>query len=606
MRVEPRWRGALRSALLCLVALLTSAAASAQDKRILLLYDEDKTLPGLAVLDQSLRSTFSARLGAGVEFFTESMNLSQFTDEQYEETLREHFARKYRDQQLDLVVGVMGPALGFLLRHGDAVFPGVPMIFCGADAGDLQGVTLPAHVTGILLKRAFAPTLEIVLGLQPETRHVVVIGGTSPFDRHLLDLARSELQAFENRVSFEYLTEQPMGELTSAVSRLAPHTVILFVTFFRDGAGRAYVPHEAVAQLAASANVPVYVFVDQYLGSGTVGGHLYSIEQHGNSAGELGVRVLRGEPPASIPVRELQSSTNMFDARQIARWRLDERRLPAQSVLRFREPTIWDQYGWYIFGGLTLLVGQTLLIAGLLVQRVQRRRAEEDLRCSLERIRDLGRRLINAQETERAHLAREIHDDISQQMAVLQIDLGRLMSRPAPSSVRSLAHLVADTSARAAAVTSSLRDLSHRLHPGHLRLVGLTTALGELERELSTSHTSVAFSHENVPSTLSPDLMLCLYRVAQEAIGNAVRHSRARAVSVHVRGTADAVVMTIHDDGVGFDIRAAQRGLGLMSMRERIEQVGGTLQIDSECGRGTHLEVTVPRGAAGTVEALAG
>ena len=605
MRVGRRLRSAFSAAIFSLVALLASGVASAQDKRILLLYDEDKSLPGLAVLDESLRSTLAAELGASLQFFTESMNLSQFTDEHYEDVLREHYSNKYRDVKLDLVVGVMGPALGFLLRHGEAVFPGVPVVFCGADAADIEGVTLPAHFTGLLLKRVFASTLDVALALQPETRHVAVVGGTSPFDRHLQEQARRELKAFENRVSFEYLTDLSMNDLASAVSRLPAHSVILFVTLFRDGAGRAHIPHDAVARLAGAANAPVYVFVDQYLGRGAIGGHVYSVERHGSSAAALGLRVLRGEPPASIPVRELQSTATMLDARQLARWRLDERRLPANSIVRFREPGIWDRYRRYIIGGVALLVAQSLLIAGLLVQRVRRRRAESQLRNSLERIRDLGRRLIVAQETERAHLARELHDDISQQMAVLQDDLRTLMSRPVPKSLRTLKHLVADTSARAAAVTSSLRDLSHRLHPGHLRLVGLTAALDELQRDLSTNQVSVAFSHEDVPATLSPEVMLCLYRVAQEAVSNAVKHSRAHSVSLHVRGTPDSVVMTVSDDGVGFDLDAARRGLGLVSMAERVEQVGGTLQLRSERGRGTQIEVTVPGSAAETVEAQA-
>ena len=190
-------------------------------------------------------------------------------------------------------------------------------------------------------------------------------------------------------------------------------------------------------------------------------------------------------------------------------------------------------------------------------------------------------------------------------MAVLQSDLRALMSRPAPASPQNVDHLVADSSARAAAVTSSLRDLSHRLHPGHLRLVGLTAALGELQREQSTSQVSVAFSHENVPATLSPDVMLCLYRVAQEAVSNAVKHGRAQHVSLYVRGTPGGVVMTVSDDGVGFDVRAARRGLGLLSMGERVEQLGGILRLRSECGRGTQVEVTVPCSASGTVEAQA-
>jgi signal transduction histidine kinase len=140
------------------------------------------------------------------------------------------------------------------------------------------------------------------------------------------------------------------------------------------------------------------------------------------------------------------------------------------------------------------------------------------------------------------------------------------------------------------------------LHPGHLRLVGLTSALGQLQRELSTSDVAVAFSHEHVPATLSSDIMLCLYRVAQEAVTNAIRHSRAQNVSVHLLGTSGAVVMTIVDDGVGFDVGAAPQGLGLLSMSERVEQIGGTLQIRSKRGRGTHVEVAVPCGAEGTLE----
>ena len=604
-RIGMRGRRALTSVVFCIVILLTSAAASAQDKKILFLFDEDKTLPGLAIFDQSLRTTFTAGLGPGVQFFTESMNVSQFSDEQYERVLREHYANKYRGMKLDLVVAVIGPALGFLLRHGDAAFPGVPVVFCGADAADLQGVTLPAHVTGLLVKRVFAPTLDAVLGLQPGTRHVAVVGGTSPFDRHLLQQARRELRAFEDRVSFEYLTDLPMADLTAAVSQLPAQSVILFVTLFRDGAGRAYVPHDVVSRLADAANVPVYVFVDQYLGRGVVGGHLYSLEQHGHSAAEVGLRVLRGEPPVSIPVRELQSTANIFDARQLARWRLDERRLPPNSTVRFREPTVWDKYSQYIVGGVAVTVGQTLLIVGLLVQRVRRRRAEAELRGSLEQIRDLGRRLIAAQETERAHLARELHDDISQQMAILQNDLHALMSEHAPAPSQSLDHLVADASARAAAVGSSLRDLSHRLHPGHLRLVGLTGALRQLQRELSTSDIAVAFAHEHVPATLSSDIMLCLYRITQEAVTNAMKHSRAQSVSVRLRGIRGAVVMTIDDDGVGFDVGAATAGLGHLSMSERVEQIGGTLQIRSERGRGTHIEVTVPCDAEGTLETRA-
>ena len=278
-----------------LIATPVPAAAQGDHKRVLLLFDEDRTLPGLSVLEQAIRSTLSAELGDDVEFFTESMHAAQFPEEQHDLALRDYFLKKYGSRKLDLIVGVMGPAVTFLRQHGDTFAPGVPIVFCGADARDLEGVTLPAHMTGLLVRRVFAPTLDIALRLQPDTRQVFVVGGTSEFDRHLQAAARREFEPFERRVSFTYLTDLPMKDLLAAVSSVPPRSVILYLTLFRDGAGQTFVPHDAVSRISAAARAPVYVFVDQYLGLGPVGGYLYSLELHGKASAEVGLRVLRGE-----------------------------------------------------------------------------------------------------------------------------------------------------------------------------------------------------------------------------------------------------------------------------------------------------------------------
>ena len=590
-------------ATLCLlVTLLMGVGALAQEdsKRVLLLYDEDTRLPGLSILDRSLRSRFSAALGTDIEFFTESMNVSRFNNERDEQVLSDYYSEKYRDKKPDLIMAVMGPALHFLLRHGDEAFPAVPIVFCGADAADIQGVTLPDRVTGILVRRVFAPTIDVVLRLQPDTQRIAVVGGTSAFDRHLIAQARSEFQQFEPRVAFEYLVDLPMADLLAAVARSPAQTVVVFVTLFRDGTGRTYVPHDVVSQISAAANAPVYVFVDQYLGRGAVGGHVYSLQQHGTTAAEIGLRVLQGEPPASIPVRELPSTANVFDGRELARWHLDEGRLPADSFITNREPNFFDRNKSYIIGGTVLLVAQTAMIAGLLFQRRRRRRAETDLRSSYERITNLGGRLLNAQDAERAHLARELHDDIGQQMAVLQIDLQTLMGGCGEGAQRDA---VAKIATRACLIGTSVHDLSHRLHPSQLRLVGLTGALESLGRQLSTSKVSVVLSHENAPASLSEEVTVCLYRIAQEALNNAIKHGGADKISVCLRGTEGSVHLSINDNGVGFDPQTASAGLGLISMTERVEHVGGSLQVRSQPGGGTTVEVTVPCGQEPTLAA---
>ena len=221
MRLDQRRRLGAGATLCLLLTLLTGvggAPAQGDPKRVLLLYDEDTRLPGLSILDRTLRSHFSAALGSNIEFFTESMNVSQFNGEHDEEVLSEYYSKKYRDKKPDLIMAVMGPALHFLLRHGDEAFPAVPIVFCGADAADIQGVTLPDRATGILVRRVFAPTIDVVLRLQPDTHRIVVVGGTSAFDRHLMAQARSEFQQFEQRVAFEYLIDLPMADLLAAVS----------------------------------------------------------------------------------------------------------------------------------------------------------------------------------------------------------------------------------------------------------------------------------------------------------------------------------------------------------------------------------------------------
>jgi signal transduction histidine kinase len=289
------------------------------------------------------------------------------------------------------------------------------------------------------------------------------------------------------------------------------------------------------------------------------------------------------------------------DWRQLRRWGLDESRVPAGVHVLFREPGVWDQYKRYIIGAVMLLLGQTALIAGLFVQRTKRRHAELELRVSYDRIRHLSRRLLGEQEAERARIARELHDDMSQRLAILSIELDRLRSDRLPlDSAKRLARAVETTQD----ISTSVRELSHRLHPSRLQLIGLVAALDNLRRDLSPPHLSVAFSHRDVPQEIDQHIALCLFRVAQEALANAVKHSDAGQVWIDLTGRPSSIALTITDDGKGFDVDSVPNaGLGLISMRERVESVGGVLEIHTTPDLGTRLTVTISTRAS---EASAG
>jgi PAS domain S-box-containing protein len=361
--------------------------AFSQTRQIVLLYDERTDLPGLAMLDAGFVRALTSGSPDHVEVYREAMDLSRFDSNAYRNLLRDHLRAKYAGKKIDVAVAVMEPALDFLLSRRDEVFPGTPIVFYGIDKGRIDSRRLPSDVTGVLLKREFSPTLELVLSLHPETDRIAVVAGASEFDARVLEQAREEFRPFEDRLAFVYLTALPMPELLSQLSRLPPKTIVLYSTVFQDGARTPFVPHEVAERVSAAANVPVYGFVDQYLGRGIVGGRLYGLSAHSEAAARLVLKILKGTKLSELPLVEPVSSLTAFDWQQLQRWGIDESRLPSGANILFRPTSLWSEYKYYIIGGLVIIMAQTVTIAALVGHRARRRRAEWSLEESENRFR---------------------------------------------------------------------------------------------------------------------------------------------------------------------------------------------------------------------------
>jgi PAS domain S-box-containing protein len=211
-----------------------------------------------------------------------------------------------------------------------------------------------------------------------------------------------------------------------------------------------------------------------------------------------------------------------------------------------------------------------------------------------EKLRDLSSHLVRAQEEERARIARELHDDVSQRLTVLAMKLYELKNS-SPNSDSSQIEKIDALAKLTSEISTDVRRVSHRLHPAVLDLVGLVAAMSESCREFARlSNMDIEFVHRQVPRTLPKDVTLCLYRVAQEAIRNAQKHSGSRQVQVELMGASDSVRLRVSDSGVGFDVQSVDRDrLGLVSMAERLRSLGGELTVHSQPGRGTSIEAHV-------------
>jgi PAS domain S-box-containing protein len=232
-------------------------------------------------------------------------------------------------------------------------------------------------------------------------------------------------------------------------------------------------------------------------------------------------------------------------------------------------------------------------LVGMVADITQRKLAEEALSS-------VSRRLIEAQEAERARIARDLHDDIGQRLALLSVELEQLRELPGNPPAAILRGIDALLH-RTAEIAVDVQALSHELHSSRLQVLGVIAAIGGFCAELAGQlKVSIAFTHEAVPDRVPPDIALCLFRVLQEALRNAGRHSQVRSFTVHLRGTPDAIELTVRDAGRGFDLQSASQcgGLGLTSMRERLKLVGGDLVIESEPAKGTTITARVPLVAA--------
>jgi signal transduction histidine kinase len=233
-----------------------------------------------------------------------------------------------------------------------------------------------------------------------------------------------------------------------------------------------------------------------------------------------------------------------------------------------------------------------------------RKQALDGLRESQHELRVLTGRLLQAQETERRRIARELHDDLNQSLALLSVELDVLGHKPSEPAAQ-LRERMQELSARVKQLSSAVHDLSHQLHPAKLEQLGLLATVRGLCKELTQSHgLPIEFSHHDVPAALPEDASLCLYRVVQEALRNVIKHSGARHAEVELSGRLDAIGVRIVDDGAGFDPGSVpgKGRLGLVSMRERLRLVRGTITIGARPSGGTRIEASVPLGETGQPE----
>ncbi|MGH9461760.1 MAG: sensor histidine kinase, partial [Vicinamibacteria bacterium] len=513
-----------------------------------------------------------------VELFEVSLETERFDETTSQAPFLDYLHALFAERRVDLVVAVAGPAARFCLNHREHLFPSTPLVLADVERRVLADIPPVKQVVAVPIVLDFAPVIENILRVTPETTDIVTVLGGSAISKFWLAETQREFRPFSHRVRSTWLHGLSMEEMRKRVAALPPRTAVLFGEY-GDAGGIANGPDWALESLHAVSSAPIFGLFETQLGRGIVGGPLVSEAEASRRAASTAVRILNGEAPESIEISPVTAGIPAYDFRELERWGISETVLPSGSRILFRSISVWEEYHGPLLIGLSIVGLQAVLIGGLLLQRSRLRVAEEEYR-------ELAGRLLTAHEDERRRLARELHDDLSQRLARLAIDAACVERSLSASAEEGSARAMRDDLVR---LSEDVHALSYQLHPSVLDDLGLKEAL-KVECELFSRRESIAAevaSFES-PSELPPDVAVCLFRVAQEALRNVARHSRASKVSLVVARANGAVRMTVTDDGVGFDParRRMRRSLGHAGMRERAALVHGTMEVESEPGRG--------------------
>jgi signal transduction histidine kinase len=611
---------------LALGALAPSVGAqrATRPTRVLVVYQQQAETRPMVDFAEQLRTTISKELGSSVEFYQEALDFDRFTGLEQSSPLTNYLADKYRAFGIAVVVPVGGRALKFVVDQLGRGLPNVPIVFALCAMPQTDPAAQPANVTGRISPASrFAPTLEMARRLQPDAERVVVVAGAGAPDSTSVAAVVREAKSLGDSLEVSVLQGLPLDELLPQLRRIPRRSIVVFANYRLDGRGHAYEPLDIVASIARAATAPMYTQLGSYVGEGVVGGSVLRFDDEAVRTGRLVVRVLRRRPGERMPPVELIANTFVADWRELRRWGLSESRLPQGTDLLFREPTFWERYRMVVLLTFAVIGAESLLIASLLAERRQRKRAQLVAEEQQRRIDETRRQVAHMGRVALVgELAATMSHDLRQPLAAIRMNAeagARIVARvtgPLGDEEREMCEeifgdIVADN-VLASDIITRVRALVRReeLPP---QLVDLNeiccTAARVVQYEIVARQAEITFALDPRRPTVTGDPVQ-LQQVVLNLLVNALDASAASTtpratIRTAVRG--EEVEVAVRDNGPGltpdvqqhlfesfFTTKPQGLGLGLPIVQSIVERHHGRVRAENADEGGAIFRVTLP------------
>lgn len=594
------------------VAPFSAAQEATQPRRILIVNENDPTQPAVIDIARGLHRGLDDADPTAFEMYSEYLDASRFPGQENLDRVAAGLASKYKALPLDAVVAIGPRTLDFLLARRDAIAPGVPLFFGAVSADAVSRRNPPPNVKGVGSSYDLRRTLELARRLQPAATKAVVVFGSAEFDKGWEKTARAELGDRYLGFDVSYMTGLSLDGFAQSLSQLPPDTAVLLLSIFQDSEGRKFLPVNVAAKLAPASAAPVYCVYDTHVGRGVVGGHMGTFQDVGEQLAVLVSKALAGD--TSLPQVTPSVAHPIVDWRQVERFGLDASNLPDGTEIRFRIPSVWEQYRTEILATIAVILFQSLLITALALQAKRTRKTQEELEAGRLELTHLSRTSLLGELS--GAFAHELNQPLTAILANAEAGQ-RLLARKEPdlSEIEEiLGEIVADDK-RAAEIIGQLRSLLVKgetaLQPVDLNeVVAATLALAR--SELLVRRIRVEFRRE-LPEAMVPGNFAQLQQIVLNLIVNAAEAMSQlppdkRVVEVAVRNDADGgYEVSVSDNGPGLTPEMMEKafrpfvsskpmglGLGLAICRTIASAHHGTLDFDRLRTSGARAVLSLP------------
>ena len=361
--------------MLCLLAVLPQTASAIPSGNVLVLYSSNRLLPANIEFDQSMMQVLGERHDVNATVFSEFLDVQIFHGAAYERTFATFLNAKFASRPPSVIVAGGLEAFAFVVRQGKELFPHTPVVFVAVPEQALRRMgPLPPEYVGVPMRHDFIGTIEQGLKWRPKARHLLIVLGAGEWTNEWTRLLRMEAPALEGRLDIEFMVVESAAALRSRLQGLSDDWLVFTPGYFVDRQGGRSVPRDAAQLMASASPVPVLGPYESFMGTGVLGGRMVSFSQMGHTAARLSADLISGVPVESLAPPESVPLPLQVDWRQAQRFGISDAELPPGTIVKFKEPSFWQQYRDLALAGIAVMLVQAILIGALLVERRRRRR----------------------------------------------------------------------------------------------------------------------------------------------------------------------------------------------------------------------------------------